>query len=190
MNKRICVFCASSNHVDGEYRDAAITLGESLAARRCTLVYGGGNVGLMGVLAESVHQNGGRVEGVIPQALADKGLGYEHADEMVVTPDMRARKAVMESRADAFLAMPGGFGTLEEVLEAITSKQLGFHTKAILILNTKQFFDPLLAVFEHLYASRFARQVYRDLYYVASDVPAVWDYLGRYTPPQLGEKWD
>lgn len=189
MSKRICVYCASSNHVDGAYVDVAIALGRCMADRHYTLVYGGGNVGLMGVLAEAVHENGGRVEGVIPQALADKGLGYAEADEMVVTAGMRERKAEMEARADAFVALPGGFGTLEEVLEAITLKQLSYHDKAIVLLNTNRFYDPLLGMFEHLYSSRFARPVYRALYHVAADVSDVLAFIEDYTPPVLSDKW-
>ncbi|MFA6547179.1 MAG: TIGR00730 family Rossman fold protein, partial [Limisphaerales bacterium] len=115
--KSICVYCSSSSAVDARYVEAAVEFGTHLGRRGLTLVYGGASVGLMGQLAQAVHRGGGRVLGVIPQSLRDREIAYEAADELVVTRDLRERKAVMESRADAFVALPGGFGTLEEVLE-------------------------------------------------------------------------
>ncbi len=115
----VCVFCASSDEVPLVYREAAQTLGRCMAARGMPLVYGGGNNGLMGVLAKEMHECGGRISGVIPAALKDRGYAYEHSDEIIVTDGLRERKAVMEERADGFLGLPGGFGTLEEMIEII-----------------------------------------------------------------------
>jgi uncharacterized protein (TIGR00730 family) len=163
------VFCASSDRLDGRYRQTARELGDLMAVRGVTLVYGGGNNGLMGCLSKAVHSRGGRIVGVIPRGLKEMGYAFSGADEMIVTDGMRERKAVMESRADGFIGLPGGFGTLEELLEIITLRQLGFHDKPIVILNTCGFFDRLLDQFETGYAERFIDPGCRRLYRVAGD---------------------
>ncbi|MCD6307892.1 MAG: TIGR00730 family Rossman fold protein, partial [Candidatus Latescibacteria bacterium] len=117
MPLSVCVFCASSDSIDGVYRDAAKDLAHELAAQGMTLVYGGGNNGLMGVLAGEMYESGGAVVGVIPQRFVELGFAFDRADEMIVTDGMRERKAIMEERADGFIGLPGGFGTLEEMLE-------------------------------------------------------------------------
>ena len=136
MGRSICVFCASSSAVAEVYVDVARRLGRRLAERGDRLVYGGGNIGLMGTLATACHERGGYIVGVIPESLKDKELAYEAADELIVTQDMRGRKTIMEKNADAFIALPGGFGTLEELLEIITLRQLHYHDKPVVILNT------------------------------------------------------
>jgi uncharacterized protein (TIGR00730 family) len=127
----VCVFCASAGGLPEEYRQAARELGRELAVRGHRLVYGGGNVGLMGEVARSVHEHGGTVVGVIPQGLVDRELAYDPADELLVTGTLRERKAEMDARADAFVALPGGFGTLEELLEVLTLRQLRLHDRPI-----------------------------------------------------------
>lgn len=189
MQTVICVFCSSSAAVPPAYFEAARTLGALLAQRRCTLVYGGASVGLMGALATSVHQHGGTVVGIIPESMQSKGIAYETADELVVTPDLRTRKALMTARADAFVALPGGFGTLEEVLETLTLKQLGLHAKPIVFVNTRGFYDPLLDLFEHLYRDRFAKPDCRRLYHVATDAADAFAYLDAYRPSPPLSKW-
>lgn len=169
------------------YYQAARELGAVVAQAGYTLVYGGGKVGLMGALARSVHENGGRVVAVVPEKLRPQL--YAEADEIVVTRDMRERKAVMEERSDAFVGLPGGFGTLEEVLEVVTLKQLQFHRKAIVLMNTDGFYDPLVGVFEHFYRKRFVKPIFRQLYHVAPDAEAVISYLGSYQMPELDSKW-
>jgi hypothetical protein len=186
--KAICVYCSSSDAVAPAYFDAAQALGAEIAARGCTLVYGGANLGLMGTVARAVHRGGGRVVGVIPQALQGKGLTYEEADDLVVTRDMRERKAEMETRADAFVALPGGFGTLEELLEVLTLRQLRLHTKPIVLLNTRGFYAPLVALFEHFYGERFAKPL-REFYHVAPDVAGAFTYLDDYRPFVAQDKW-
>ncbi len=141
MPLNVCVFCSSSDVIEPTYFAAASELGTALASRRDTLIYGGTNVGLMGAVARAVHQHGGRVVGVIPSFIAGRGLAYSPADELIVTRDMRERKARMEERADVFVALPGGFGTLEEMLEIVTLKQLQQHTKAVIFLNVDGFYD-------------------------------------------------
>jgi uncharacterized protein (TIGR00730 family) len=189
MPKIICVFCSSSDNLDSTYFDAAHELGAGLAAQGWGLVYGGSNVGLMGATARTVHEHGGHVIGVIPEVIHAKGIAYDTADELIVTKDLRQRKAMMEDRADGFIALPGGFGTLEEIIEVLTLKQLATHTKPIIFLNVNGFYDPLMTLFEHFYVQRFARQSTRQLYYLAPDVASALNYLETYQPVLPDDKW-
>jgi len=186
---RICVFCSSSSAVDGVYVETARELGRLLGDRNHELVFGGGGVGLMGELAEAAHRSGARVTGVMPEAFVPKGLAYPGLDELVVTRDMRERKGVMEARADAFIALPGGFGTLDELLEILTLRQLGFHSKAVAMVDTAGFFAPLREQFERFYSERFAKAAYRALLGVSPDAAGALDYVQGYVPPPLPEKW-
>ena len=154
----VCVYCSSSNHIDSIYTEVATDMGRLLAERGHTLVYGGGNVGLMGIMARVLHEAGGRVVGVIPEKLKTKeGVAYDVADELIVTKTMRERKKIMYTRADGFAVLPGGYGTLEEFMEVLTLKQLDYHQRPIMLVNTDGFFDPLLAFFDRLYEAGFAR---------------------------------
>ncbi len=192
MAKSICVFSASSSAVAPAYFALAEELGAALAARGHVLVYGGTNIGMMGATARAMQQHGGKVVGVIPAFIAKRGFAYEHADELIITNDMRQRKATMEARSDGFLALPGGFGTLEEVLEVITLKQLQQHSKPVVFLNHKGFYDPLAGVFEHMYELGFAKPAYRLMYHFADEVAPALDYFEQYQPgalPELPSKW-
>ncbi len=189
MPKSICVFCSSSNHVGEVYFENARKVGEIIAKRGDTLVYGGGDVGLMGALARSVHEHGGRVVGIIPEALRLPEVAYELSDELIVTRDMRERKALMDEKSDAIITLPGGFGTLEEVIEMITMKQLFYHDKPIVLLNINRFYDPLAALFEHFFQEKFAREVYRELYHLSPTVAETFDYIDNYQPRQFADKW-
>ena len=189
MLKNICVYCASSSRVAPAFFAAAQKLGELLAQRDYTLVYGGGNVGLMGALARAVHGQGGRVVGVIPEALRAKEVAYLAADELIVTGDLRERKAVMQARADAFIALPGGFGTLEEVFEILTSKQLGFHHAPIVFVNTEKYYQSLFDFFEHIYHRHFAKPEHRELYRLVDSPEAALEYLQQYQPGAVPNKW-
>ena len=181
MSKTICVYCSSSNKIDDQYFGVAEAMGRQLAEQGHRLVYGGGQVGLMGRLAKTVHEHGGTVFGVIPEALRDReGVAYDVADEMIVTSTMQERKAEMYSRADAFVALPGGFGTLEEFMEVLTLKQLGYHEKALALVNTNGFYDALITFFEQLYEQQFARQKHGDLYHLAGSPEEALDYLASY----------
>jgi uncharacterized protein (TIGR00730 family) len=166
----------------------AAELGATLARQGWGLVYGGQQVGLMGAVARAVHAHGGRVTGVIPEALFDDAMTYREADELIVTPNMRERKATMEARADAFLGLPGGFGTLEEIMEILTLKQIQVHTRPLVLLNTAGFYGPLIELFEHFYRERFAKAECRELCHFAADVPAAFAYLDSYQPP-AGARW-
>jgi len=186
----IGIYCSSSNWLDAVYYSAAEDMGRHLAERAFTLVYGGGNVGLMGVLARAVHKHGGRVIGVIPEALkAREGIAYEIADELVVTATMQERKATIFEQADAFVVLPGGFGTLEEFMEVLTLKQLGYHNKAIALVNTDGFYDRMFDLFDFFYANRFAHERYRVLYHAAAKPEEALDYIASYEAVKLREKW-
>ncbi|MHB0857792.1 MAG: LOG family protein [Anaerolineae bacterium] len=184
----MCVYCSSSSAVDPVYATAARTLGAELALRGHDLVYGGTITGLMGELARSAQKAGARVTAVIPRRLQDLGVAYDLADEFVVTETMGERKAVMAGRAEGFVALPGGFGTLEELLEVLTLKQLGYLRGPVALLNVNGFYEPLLAFFERLYAQHFAKPAFRRLYHVAEDVPTALDYLEGYTEAELPSK--
>ena len=172
----ICVYCSSSNAIADTYPPVAEALGRGLARRGHELVYGGGAVGLMGVLAHAAHEEGGTVTGVIPSKLQDReGIAYD-ADELIVTDTMRERKGIMFRRSDAFVVLPGGYGTLEEFMEVLTLKQLGYHDHPIAILNVDGFFDTLLDFFEELRDGRFAREAITDLVHV---VPTAEEALDR-----------
>jgi len=181
MLKSVCVFSSSSDNVSSKFFEVADELGAKLAQKGFVLVHGGGKTGLMGALARSVHANGGKVIGVIPEQLRTHELAYEAADELIVTKDMRERKTIMEKRADIFVGLPGGFGTLEEILEILTLKQLRFHDKPIVLINTNNFYDHLINLFEHIYEQQFAHPEHRKLYHIASDINGAFSYIEAYS---------
>lgn len=184
----LTVFSSSSDAVDPAFFDVASDLGRTIAARGDTLVYGGTKVGLMGAVARAAFDNGGKVIGVIPRYIVERGIDFADCD-LHVTRDLRERKAKMEQLADAFIVLPGGFGTLEELLEIMTLKQLQQHQKAIVILNANGFFDPLHALFDHVYEQRFARETSRALYHFAPTVHEAFAYLDSYVPVPVPTKW-
>jgi hypothetical protein len=155
--KTICVYCGSGPGADPDFVEAARKLGRLLAENRIGLVYGGGSIGLMGALANSVLDHGGHVTGIIPEFLTLRERAFTRAPEIVVTGDMHERKRQMFERADAFVALPGGIGTLEELVEMMTWAQLGRHKKPILIANIKAFWEPLCALLEHMREMHFIR---------------------------------
>ena len=185
----ICVYCASSSAVDALYFDEARRLGREIALRGHRVIYGAGNIGLMGALAAAARDAGGEVEGVIPAFLKEKGLADGALTRLHVTPDMRSRKQKMEDLADAFIAFPGGFGTLEEVFEIITLKQLGLLDKACALLNINGYFDALIAQIERAIRERFIKEAYRGLYHVSPTVQDALDYIGAYQPGAIGKDW-
>ncbi len=155
MIRSICVFCASSDNIPRAYFTPAAGLGRLLAQNNITLVYGGGKAGLMGALARAVHAGGGRVTGVIPALFRERGWCNEDANKIIQTHTMQERKQLMEQEAQAFIALPGGTGTLDEILEILTARQLGFHDKPLVLINTRGFFNPLLRFFRRLYRQGF-----------------------------------
>jgi hypothetical protein len=155
--KTVCVYCGSGPGTNPRFIDAAIALGKTLAENGIRLVYGGGSIGLMGALATSVLDHGGTVTGIIPDFLTARENALTRVQEMIVTPDMHERKRLMFERSDAFVALPGGIGTLEELVEQLTWQQLGRHTKPVLLANIEGFWEPLLALFTHMRATQFIR---------------------------------
>lgn len=173
----ICVYCSASTTIDPVFHTVAADLGGQMAARGDTLVYGGGSTGLMGEVARAVHANGGKVHGVIPQALIERELAYQTADELIVTQDMRQRKAEMERRADAFVVLPGGIGTLDELFEILSLRQLKMNLNPLVVLNQNGFYDPLYALLEHMQAAAFLRTPLDSLLGFAPDVAGVFAYI-------------
>jgi uncharacterized protein (TIGR00730 family) len=189
MMKNICVYASSSDAVAPVYMAAAERLGMLIAQRGATLIFGAGRVGLMGAAARGAQSAGGRIVGVIPEKLVHKDIAFVEADELVVTQTMRERKGIMETRADAFIALPGGIGTLEELLEVLVLKQLRYHTKPIVLINTQGFYHGLIELLERQITEQFARPTLRVLYHVAATPEDALDYLDSYTPPMTGDKW-
>ena len=189
MDKIICVYGSSSSSIDKKYFEAAAGLGRAMALKGDTLLFGGGMTGLMGATAKGIHESSGKVIGVIPKALNVKGIVYEYCDELIVTEGLRERKAVMDRRSDAFIALPGGYGTLEEVLEIITLKQLKYHNKPVVILNVDGFYDQLIKMFASIIDERFAKPECREFYFVTPQITEALDYIDSYTPHTFGDKW-
>ena len=185
----VTVYCSSSAAVPKPYFDDADAAGRALAENGWTLVYGGNAVGLMKAVSDAVRAGGGRVVGITLQLLVDKGISDADAHELVVTQTMRERKALMEARGDAFLTLPGGLGTFEEIFEIIVGRQLGYHDKPIVLLNTSGYFNPLLAMIEHGIEHRFIKGKVRELYFVAATVADAVEHFRSYRPAPLADKW-
>ncbi len=186
--KRICVFCGSHFGADPAYRSAAVELGERMVERGLGLVYGGGNVGLMGVVADTVMASGGEVIGVIPRTLRDREVAHQGITELRVVDSMHERKRLMYEQAEAVLALPGGIGTFDELFEAMTWNQLGIHLKPAGLLNVGGYFDPLVAMLDRALEQGFIGRTYRDFLLAEPTVCAVLDALADYRPPS-GEIW-
>jgi uncharacterized protein (TIGR00730 family) len=186
--RSVCVFCGSSVGVRPEYAEAAHVLGESLARRGLELVYGGSNTGLMKVIADACLAAGGRVIGVIPQAMVEKEVAHWGLTELHVVSSMHERKAMMADRADAFAALPGGFGTIEEFFEILTWAQLGLHSKPCALINTAGYFDPLLRIADHALAEAFLRPEHRAALLAVASPAEVFNAFASYQPPDT-PKW-
>jgi uncharacterized protein (TIGR00730 family) len=186
--RAVCVFCGSNAGARSAYTEAAAEVGRAIAARGLSLVYGGAAVGLMGTLADAALAAGGKVIGVIPKALVEREIAHAGLTELHAVKSMHERKAMMADRSDAFLALPGGAGTLEEVFEAWTWAQLGHHQKPVGLLNVDGFFDDLIAFLDHQCRERFIRQEHRDMLIVESDPNRLLDRFAQYQPPVV-EKW-
>jgi uncharacterized protein (TIGR00730 family) len=186
--KRICVFAGSSSGSNVAHRDAAVALSDALARRGFELVYGGGCVGLMGVLADAMLARGGRVTGVIPHTLLVREVGHRGLTELKVVESMHERKATMAELSDGFIALPGGFGTLEELFEILTWAQLGLHGRPCGVLNIDGYYDALLKFLDHAHGQGFVRAEHRSMLLVAEDPTNLLDQFERYRAPTT-EKW-
>jgi uncharacterized protein (TIGR00730 family) len=186
--RRLCVFCGSSSGSRPAYAAAARALGEALARRGLGLVTGGGRVGLMGVIADASMGAGGEVIGVIPEALAAKEVAHAGLTELRVVGSMHERKAMMAELSDGFVALPGGFGTLEEFFEVLTWAQLGLHPKPCALLNVAGFYAPLLALLDHAVAEGFVKPIHRALVLVEEEPERLLDRIRDYRPPVV-QRW-
>jgi len=186
--KSCCVFCGSSPGARAEYREVATALGREIAGRGLRLVYGGASVGLMGAVADAALDAGGEVVGVIPHALAKKEVMHEGLTELRYVDSMHERKAMLGDLADAFIALPGGLGTFEELLEVLTWAQLGIHQRPCGLLNVAGYYDPMLAMIERAVEERFVRAEHRGLLMAASEPAELLDGFAAYEPVTLS-KW-
>lgn len=184
---RVCVFCGSSAGIGTGYRDAAERVGRTLAERGIGLVYGGASAGTMGVVADAALAAGGEVIGVIPRSLVDREIAHPRVSDLRVVADLHERKATMASLADAFLALPGGAGTLEELFEVFTWAQLGLHTKPIALLDVDGYYQPLLQLLDHMAEQGFLRREYREMLIVDTAPDGVLDRYENHRAPR--EKW-
>lgn len=186
--KRICVFCGSSKGSRPIYLDAAQNVGRTLATRGIELVYGGGCVGLMGAMADAAMEQGGHVIGVIPESLVAKEVAHKGLPDLRIVKSMHERKALMAELSDAFIALPGGFGTYEEFCEVLTWGQLGLHKKPCGLLDVDGFYDPLLTLFDRAVAEGFVRSVHRELVMIESDLEKLLLRFETFQPPAVA-KW-
>jgi uncharacterized protein (TIGR00730 family) len=186
--RSICVFCGSSSGSDLAYEDAARSLGETLAESGITLVYGGGHVGLMGVVANAALASGGEAVGVIPHSLVEREIAHNGLTDLHVVGSMHERKAMMSELSEGFIALPGGTGTMEEFFEVLTWAQLGEHGKPCGLLNVAEYYDPLLAVFDHMVANGFLSEANRSIVIVETEPITMLGRFEKYRPPQL-PKW-
>jgi hypothetical protein len=186
--KRICVFCGSSTGARSSYTTAAKNLARRLVADDISLVYGGSHLGLMGILADEALSAGGHVIGVIPRNLVDKEIAHPGLSELKVVDSMHARKALMSELSDAFIAMPGGYGTFEEFCEVLTWTQLGLQSKPCGLLNVDGFYDALLHLFDHAVEERFLKPAHRALVISEADPNSLLDHLFTAQPPPVN-KW-
>lgn len=185
MIKNVCIFASSCNFLEESYYKEAENLGRLLAKAGYNMVYGGSSLGLMWACAKEVKNNGGKIIGIMPEKLKEMSENSKDCDEFHITKGMRERKAKMDEMSDALIALPGGFGTLEELSEMIVQKQLGYNKKAIIILNTNGFYNCLLDFFEEIINQKFAYKRARELYYVANSAADAIEYLKNYKESKL-----
>ncbi len=186
--KRLCVFCGSNPGTEPDFMEAAFETGKFLAEQNIGLVFGGGRVGMMGKVADTAMEMGGNVIGIIPEALAEKEVAHENLSELHIVQSMHERKAMMADFSDGFIAMPGGFGTFEEICEVITWTQLGFQEKPCGILNVNGYYDDLIALFDKATAKGFIRPIHRKLVIVGESIEVLYESMRQFEPSKL-EKW-
>ncbi len=187
--RRITIYCGSTNGVQSIYQEAAFEMGQTLASRGLCLVYGAGKTGLMGALADGALQAGGEVIGIIPDGLNTPQLAHKGLTQLEVLPDIQLRKARMSALADAFIALPGGFGTFDELFETLTWAQIGLHHKPIGLLNVNEYFNPLLTLIDHARAEGFIYSEHSSLFCHATQPEALLALLSQYCPPEGLERW-
>lgn len=186
--KRITVFCGSSFGTEKKYEEQAYQLGKTLATQQIELVYGGAIVGLMGVVANGVIENGGNVIGVLPHFLKDKEIAHNNLTELILVDTMHQRKTKMDELSDGVIALPGGFGTLEELFEMLTWAQLGLHKKPVAILNIAGFYDELLSLLQKMVDKGFLKTINKEMLLISDDIEELLNIMKRYEAPLVG-KW-
>lgn len=189
MKDNICVFCSSSDDLDQKYYKIAEEMGELIAKNSYNLIHGAGTIGLMGAIMKSAAKHGSKVTGVVPERLNRKNIVSDEFQNLIITHDMKDRKEYMRSNATAFITLPGGFGTLEEILEVITLKQLKYHNKPIVIVNSFGYFDRLIDQFSYMFETGFALKSYKLLYFVANTPNDAIEYLKNYVPENIYDKY-
>jgi cytokinin riboside 5'-monophosphate phosphoribohydrolase len=189
LSKNICIYCSSSSAIDEKFFTEAGNLCRILSENGYNLIYGGGKLGLMGHCAAIFKRMNRHVTGIIPEKIHNKGITLEGIDELIITETMSERKSIMIEKSDAYLALPGGFGTLEEILEVITLKQLGYHGKPVIFYNSSGFYDFLIKQFEHIYNEKFAKDIYHDYYFISDSAEEIIEYLNNYKHKAGIDKW-
>lgn len=185
----ICVYCGSSDKIHSAYLEAAYELGKLIASRNISLVYGAGSTGLMGAVADGTLENGGQVTGVIPEIFNTPNLAHQGLTRLEIVEDMHVRKARLAALSDAFIALPGGFGTFEELFEILTWAQIGLHQKPVGLLNVRQYFNPLIAMIDQANAEGFIYHEHRLLFTAAEDPGALLEALSNHSHPGGLERW-
>ncbi len=186
---KICVFCGSSVDLDTIFYESATLMGKLIGTGDHHIIYGAGKIGVMGAVSEAVRKHGGQTTGIIPERLKIQGVVSDQDNQLIVTKDMKERKSLMREKADAFLALPGGFGTLEELLEVITLKQLQYHQKPIVILNINGYYDALNRLFEQMYDQQFANPDYRQLYSITNQPEEALSAIENYNHKHVWDKY-
>lgn len=189
MINNICVFCSSSESIDKNYFKLANDFATIMGSKNINLVHGAGKIGLMGELSRTIRKCGAKAIGIIPERLHIDGVVSLDDDEIIITKDMQERKAIMREKADAFVVLPGGFGTLEEVAEVITLKQLRYHQKPIVFLDNNNFYKNLFEQFNTFYKEGFTKPEFRNLYFIAKTAEEAMDYILNYTFTKVEDKW-
>ncbi len=189
MLKTVCVYCSSSEAVDEKYFRIADELGRVIGIKGLELIYGGASIGLMGQVARSARKAGARVEGVIPSYLNENGISFKEADKLTITETMAERKEIMSNRGEGFIALPGGFGTLEEIMEMITLRQLGYHSKPMVFINSCGFYDNLFSFFKRMVNDKFMKREFNSIYRVAETAEEAVNMLMATDPFDMPKKW-
>ncbi len=185
----ICVYCSSSNYLPEKFYKFSAEFGIKIGTEGYNMVYGGTTVGMMGVIANNAIENGAEVIGVIPERIAQFGLKHPELAKVIITKDMRERKATMEKYADIFVALPGGFGTFEEIFEILVAKQLGYHNKPVIFFNFDSYYDNMFKMFDTVYENKFAKEEMKSLYFIANTIDEMYSYINGYKPQEIALKW-
>ena len=185
--KTLCIYCSSSNDLPEKFYKISKELGEMLAQKGYNMVYGGSTRGMMGTIADNALKNGAEVIGVMPEKFQDWGLQQPNLTKLIITKDMRERKATMEKHADAFIAMPGGFGTFEEIFEILVAKQLNYHNKPVIFMNFDGYYDNMFKMFDTVYQNNFAKQETKTLYFIANTLDEMFEDG---TVAKIAQKYD